>query len=71
MVKVCLRGRCKDIHLTTLNGKPVRCAVDVELDHNVSVAHALYDIQFLIPREFASLLEVGLPLSVTIEQNGN
>ena len=45
--------------------------IQVELDHNVSVAPALYDIQFLIPREFASLLEVGLPLSVTIEQNGN
>jgi hypothetical protein len=69
MVKVCLRGRCKDIQLMPLNGHPVRCAIWVELDHNVSVAHALYDIQFLIPREFANLLEVGLPLTVTIEQN--
>lgn len=71
MVKVCLRGRCKDVRLTTLNGNPARCAVQVELDHNVSVAHALYSLEFLIPREFASLLEVGLPLTVTIEQNGN
>ncbi len=71
MVKVCLKGRCRSIELTPLNGEPVRCTIRVELDHNVSAAYRLYDVQLFVPAEFAALLEVGLPLALTLEQNGS
>jgi hypothetical protein len=71
MVKVCLQGKCKSIQLTPENGMPVRCVVWVDLDHNVPVAYERYDIQLFLPAEFASLLEVGWPLTVTLEQDGS
>jgi hypothetical protein len=71
MVKVCLKGRCKNIQLNPANGEPIRCVIQVELDHNVSSTYRLYDVQLLVPAEFATLIEVGLPLTVTIEQNGS
>ena len=71
MVKVCLRGKCKNIQLSADNGQPSRCLIDVELDHNVSQAYHLYDVRLLVPAEFATLLEVGLPLTLTLEQNEN
>lgn len=70
MVKVCLKGRCKSIALTAENGEPTRCVVRVELDHNISAAYRLYDVQLFVPAEFATLLEVGQVLMVTLEQNG-
>ena len=71
MLKVHLEGKCKDIVLTPDNGEPTRCSVRVELDHNVSRNYRLYDIQLLIPAEFATLLEIGLPLSLTLEQKAS
>jgi hypothetical protein len=71
VVKVCLRGKCKNIQLSADNGQPSRCLIDVELDHNVSQAYHLYDVRLLVPAEFATLLEVGLPLTLTLEQNEN
>jgi hypothetical protein len=70
VVKVCLRGRCKNIELTSSNGQPSRCVIDIELDHNVSSEYRLYDVRLLVPVEFATLLETGLPLAITLEQNG-
>ena len=69
MVKVCLRGKCKNIQLSANNGQPARCLIDVELDHNVSEEYHLYDVRLLVPAEFATLLEVGLPLTLILEQN--
>ena len=70
MLKVRLEGKCKNILLAPDNGEPTRCSVRMELDHSVSRTFRLYDIQLLIPAEFATLLEIGLPLSLTLEQNG-
>jgi hypothetical protein len=70
MVKVCLKGICKNIQLTPANGVPSRCEIRVELDHSESLAYRLHDLQFIVPVEFATLLEVGLALTVTLEQNG-
>ncbi len=69
MVKVCLRCKCKSIQVSANNGEPARCVIDVELDHNVSREYHLYDVRLLVPAEFATLLEVGLPLTLTLEQN--
>ena len=71
MVKVCLKGRCKNIQLTPENGEPARCVVQIELDQNIPVAYRRHCVQLFVPAEFAALLEVGLPLTVTIEQNGS
>ena len=71
VVKICLRGKCKSIHLTSNNGEPARCAVLVELDRSVPLAYDLYDIELLVPTEFATLLETGLPVTLTLEQNGS
>jgi hypothetical protein len=71
MVKVSLRGRCKNVQLTHENGEPVRCVIRLELDHNVSLTYRLYDVQIFIPAEFASLLDVGLPLTLTLEQSAS
>ncbi|MGC2330080.1 MAG: hypothetical protein WA581_01385 [Candidatus Acidiferrales bacterium] len=70
MVKVCLTGRCKSIQPTSQNGNPVHCVIQVEMDRGVSHAYSSYDIQLSVPIEFATLLEVGLPAVVTLEQNG-
>jgi hypothetical protein len=71
MVKICLRGHCKSIGIIPSNGEPTRCEIRLELDNNVSLAYHLYDIQLFIPTEFATLLEVGRTVSVTLEQNGD
>ena len=71
MVKICLRGTCKSIGIIPNNGEPARCEIRLELDHNVSSAYHLYDIQLFVPTEFATLLEVGRTVSMTLEQNGD
>ena len=71
MVKINLRGSCKDIKLTASNSEPARCMVQVELDHSIPLTYHLYEIKLLVPTEFATLLEVGLPVTITLEQNGN
>jgi hypothetical protein len=45
-----------------------RCEIRLELDQKVSLAYHLYNIQLFVPAEFASLLEVGRTMSVTLEQ---
>ncbi len=70
MVKICMRGQCKKIEITPNNGEPTRCIVQIELDHYISLAYRRFDVQLFVPVEFATLLEVGLPVNVTLEQNG-
>jgi len=69
VVKICLRGQCKNINTTPVNGEPARCMVQIELDHNISLAYPRYDIQLFVPAEFATLLETGLAVNLTLEQN--
>jgi hypothetical protein len=69
MVRICLRGTCKEIGIIPNNGEPTRCQVRLELDHNMSIEYHRYDIQVFIPIEFASLLEVGRTFTVALEQN--
>jgi hypothetical protein len=71
MVKICLSGRCKSIGIIPNNGEPSRCQVQLELDRNVSLEYHRYDVQLLVPTEFAALLEVGHAVTLTLEQNGN
>jgi hypothetical protein len=70
MVKVCLTGRCTSIQPASHNGNPVHCVIQVEMDHSALHAYSSYDIQLSVPIEFAALVEVGLPVVVTLEQNG-
>jgi hypothetical protein len=71
VLKVCLRGNCKDIRLTTSNGVPARCMVRVEMDQDIPSAYALYNVELFVPTEFATLFEIGLPVVITLEQHGN
>lgn len=71
MVKVCLRGNCTTIQLTTSNGVPARCLIRVEMDHDIPLTYDLYEVQLFVPTEFATLFEVGHPVTLTLEQNGN
>lgn len=71
MVKICLTGKCKDIRLKPNNGQPARCFVQVELDHDIPLTHGVYDVHLLVPTEFAALLEVGLAVTLTLEQSGD
>ena len=71
MVKICLRGTCKSIGIVPNNGEPTRCQIRLELDHNVSLEYHRYDIQLSVPTEFATLLDVGRTVTVTLAQNGD
>jgi hypothetical protein len=71
MVKICLRGTCKSIGIIPSNGEPTRCEIRLELDHNVSPEYHRYDIQLSVPTEFATLLDVGRTVTVTLAQNGD
>ena len=71
MVKISLRGECKNIQLTPTNCEPMRCVVRVKLDHNTPLIYRRYDIQIFVPTEFANLLEIGLPIIVTLEQEAS
>jgi hypothetical protein len=71
MVKICLRGHCKSIGIIPNNGEPSRCEIRLELDHNVSPEYHLYDIQLFVPAEFATLLEVGRMVTMTVEENAD
>lgn len=42
--------------------------VGVELDHNIPLIFNRYDVQLFVPTDFASLLETGLSVDVTLEQ---
>jgi hypothetical protein len=71
VVKISLRGKCNNIRLNPTNGEPARCEVCIELDHNVPLTYHLYDIRLYVPTEFANLLEIGLPIIVTLEQEAS
>jgi len=71
VVKICLRGECKNIQLTPSMGESVCSVVWVDLDRNIPVTSRLYDILLFLPPEFATLLEVGLPVTLTLEQDGS
>jgi hypothetical protein len=68
VVKICLHGHCTSIRLMPKNGLPVRCSVLIELNHDIPLTYPVHQIQLFMPTEFATLLEVGLPLTVTIDQ---
>ncbi|MFZ0784524.1 MAG: hypothetical protein WBC67_08110 [Candidatus Acidiferrales bacterium] len=44
--------------------------IQVELDRGVLPVHGVYDVRLVVPIEFAMLLEAGLPVVVTLEQDG-
>jgi hypothetical protein len=67
VVRISIRCECKNIRLSTTSGRPARSAVGIELNHNVPLTFGHYDIQLLVPAEFATLLEVGLPVTVTLD----
>lgn len=68
MVKICLRGECKNIQIVATIGQPARCMIQIELDHNIPLENHRYDIQLFFPTEFASLIEVGATVGITLEQ---
>jgi hypothetical protein len=68
VVKICLRGECKDVQIMATNGQPARCMIRIELDHNIPLEYHRYDIQLFVPTEFASLIEVGATVGITLEQ---
>jgi len=68
VVKICLHGMCKDIQIVPNNGFPVRCKVRVELSRDILLTYPLHDIEFFIPAEYATLLDVGHRLTVTLDQ---
>jgi len=45
--------------------------VRVELDYDISSMSDVHDIQLFVPTKFGTLLEVGLPVIVTLEQKWN
>jgi len=71
MVKICLNGKCKDIQIIPDNGFPVRCKVRVELNRDILLTYPMHEIELFVPAEFATLLEIGLPLIVTLDQTGD
>jgi hypothetical protein len=70
MVTICLKGKCSHIQVTPNNGEPIRCEIRLELDRDFPLTYPAHDIRLFVPVEFATLLEVGLPLTITINQNG-
>jgi hypothetical protein len=68
VVKISLNGKCKDIQMISNNGFPARCRVKIELSRDIQLTYPVHEIEVFVPAEFATLLEVGLPLSVTLDQ---
>ena len=50
MVKICLRGECKNVQLATNNGESARCTVRLELDAHQARAASRIAINRLIIR---------------------
>jgi hypothetical protein len=71
VVKINLRGKCKKIERVADIGIHGLCIVRVQLDSDVSSISHLHEIQFLVPAKFGTLLEVGLPVTVSLEQGWN
>jgi hypothetical protein len=51
------------------NGQPALFLIAVGLDHNIPLTYHRHNIKLFVPAEFATLLEAGLPITVTLEQN--
>jgi hypothetical protein len=58
------------IGIIPTNGEPSRCEVRLELDQNMTLEFHRYDIQLLVPAEFATLLEPNQMVNIAIEQDG-
>ncbi len=72
MVTVNLIGKCTNITLTPANGEPNHCLLTVQLDRNLAeLLYRPYDVQLIIPVEFAALFSVGHPISISLGQNGD
>jgi hypothetical protein len=71
VVKICLNGKRKDIQLIPNNGFPVRCKVSVESSRDLRLTCPIHFIEVYVPAEYASLLEIGLPLTLTLDQTGS
>jgi hypothetical protein len=52
------------------NGLPARCMVRIDLDEAIPLTYPIHEIQLFVPTEFATLLQVGFPLIVTLDQFG-
>ena len=68
VVKICLSGKCKDIQMISSNGFPARCSVRIELSRDIQLTYPLHEIELFVPAEYGMLLEVGLPVTVTLDQ---
>ena len=68
MVKICLNGKCKEIRVIPSNSFPVRCNVRIELSRGILLSYPYHDIDLFVPAEYAALLEVGMTLSVTLDE---
>jgi hypothetical protein len=72
MVTVNLIGKCTNIQLTPANGEPNHCTLTVQLDRNLAqMLYRPYEVQLVIPVEFAALFQVGHPISIALGQNGD
>jgi hypothetical protein len=72
MVTVNLIGKCTNITLTAANGEPNHCPLTVQLDrHLAELLYRPYDVQLIIPVEFAALFSVGHAISISLGQNGD
>lgn len=69
VVKICLNGKCTNIQIIPENGFPSRCILQIELDRHLQLAYRPYDVQLFVPAELATLLEVGHPVTLTLEQS--
>ena len=49
----------------------MRCKVSVELSRDLRMAYPIHFIELYVPAEYGSLLEIGLPLTLTLDQTGS
>jgi len=45
--------------------------VRVELNRDILLTYPIHNVELCVPAEYATLLEVGLPLTVTLDQTGD
>ena len=50
----------------------IACSPSVQLDRNLAeLLYRPYDVQLIIPVEFAALFSVGHPINISLGQNGD
>jgi hypothetical protein len=49
VLKISLEGKCKGFKVIPADGFPSRCAVQVELGHEIPIAFPVYNIELSIP----------------------